>query len=198
VGWPSCWGTRLVKEWLSRRVPFPPSGTRRFTNRHIRRYAIDLEIVLPVRAVQRTLSNPQHPVLRLARSRLRVVALSVLLLLGVASARDSVLSSAYAPVVGDLLEVFQAEETLCPLATYQYDLCFEVRWAGASRLAELVEAVVADYEAAGLRGGGWRAANGVWSVRLAFGDGGYGQLELFLTEVAPGTVNGTFVFHPPR
>jgi len=137
-------------------------------------------------------------VLRLARSRLRVVALSVLLLLGVASARDSVLSSAYAPVVGDLLEVFQAEETLCPLATYQYDLCFEVRWAGASRLAELVEAVVADYEAAGLRGGGGRAANGVWSVRLAFGDGGYGQLELFLTEVAPGTVNGTFVFHPPR
>lgn len=123
--------------------------------------------------------------------------MSLALSLSVASARDSLMASAYGPVVADLLDAFGAEETLCPLATYQHDLCFEVEPAGAAWLAERLAVVVDTYAAADLHSGDWRSANGVWSVSLSF-DGTYGWVELFLTEVGQGSVRGTFVFHEPR
>ncbi len=133
----------------------------------------------------------------LAARWLRSVALSLALSLGVACARDSLMASAYGPVVVDLLGAFGAEETLCPLATYQHDLCFEVEPAGAAWLAGRLAEVVDGYASAGLRSGDWRSANGVWSVTLSFG-GAYGWVELYLTEVGQGSVRGTFVFHEPR
>lgn len=136
---------------------------------------------------------------RAPRRWLLAALMSILLSFSVASARDSLMASAYAPVVADLMEAFQAEETLCPLATYQHDLCFEAKPAGATWLAEQLAAVVADYAPADLRSGDWRSANGVWSVALSFGEGdGYGWVEVFLAETGPGAVRGTFVFHEPR
>ena len=118
--------------------------------------------------------------------------------LGVASAKDSLMASAYAPVVRDLMEAFGAVETLCPLATFQHDVCFEASPAGASQLAEQLAEVVSGYEPADLRVGDWRSANGVWAVTLRFGSGAYGAIDLYLAEVGPGAVRGTFIFHEPR
>lgn len=187
-----------MEEWLSRRVPLPPSGTRRLTIRPISRAALGLEIVIPVRPVQQLVNSLTTLCVRLVGKRALAAALSLMLSLGVASARDSLMSSPYGPVVSDLLKAFTAEETLCPLSTYQHDLCFAVELAGAGYLAERLESVVATYSAANLRSGGWRAANGVWSVTLTFGGGHHGSVELFLTEVGQGSVRGTFVFHEPR
>ncbi len=114
------------------------------------------------------------------------------------SAKDSLMASAYAPVVSDLLAAFHAEEAICSLTTYQHDVCFVVSPAGASGLAEVLTDVAADYAAAELRLGEWRAANGVWAVELTFGSGAYGSVELYLTEVEQGAVRGVFLFHEPR
>lgn len=113
-------------------------------------------------------------------------------------AKDSLMASAYAPVVTDLIEAFHAEEATCPLATYQHDVCFVARPAGASRLAEVLTEVTGQYTSAELRLGPWRSANGVWAVELTFGAGAYGSVELFLTEPEPGAVRGVFIFHGPR
>src|SRR5690606_7127712 len=113
-------------------------------------------------------------------------------------AKDSLMASAYAPVVTDLLAAFHAEESICTLTTYQHDVCFVASPAGASSLAEALTEVADQYAAAELRLGPWRSANGVWAVELTFGSGAYGSVELFLTEPQPGAVRGVFIFHEPR
>jgi len=114
------------------------------------------------------------------------------------TAKDSLMASAYGPVVSDLLAAFHAEEDVCSLTTYQHDVCFVASPSGASALAEALTDVVELYGPAELRTGTWRSANGVWAVELTFGTGAYGSVELFLTELEAGSVRGVFIFHEPR
>lgn len=130
--------------------------------------------------------------------RCLVASLAFVTVSMVASAKDSLMASAYAPVVADLLAAFHAEESVCTLTTYQHDVCFRASPAGASSLAEVLTEVADQYAAAELHLGRWRAANGVWAVELTFGSGAYGSVELFLTEPEPGSVSGVFIFHEPR
>lgn len=125
-----------------------------------------------------------------ARLGIGVVAALLLNSAGVVRAHDGLLASAYGPLSRDLMAIFHAEKTLCHAAIEVPDICFEVSAAGAGQLAELLETVFADYRGAGLRRGAWRSANGVWALELYFGEGVYGRLELFLTEVTRGEVRG--------
>jgi hypothetical protein len=110
-----------------------------------------------------------------------------------AAGKDNLLASPYGPVVVDLLFAFHATEVPCLGPVDISDVCFTANPATAGALAEVLETVVAGYGSAGLRGGEWRAANGVWAVDLVFGDGVYGALEVYLTEVQRAEVHGKVV-----
>lgn len=127
-----------------------------------------------------------------------LLALAIVSVCAFSAAKDSLMASAYGPVVTDLLAAFHAEEDVCSLATYQHDVCFVARPTGAATLAEVLTDVVTLYGPAELRTGTWRSANGVWAVELTFGTGAYGSVELFLTEAEAGSVRGVFIFHEPR
>lgn len=125
-----------------------------------------------------------------ARFATGVMSVVLLASLVFAGAHDGLFASAYGSLSRDLLEVFHAEKTLCHAAIEVPDVCFEVSAAGAGQLAELLETVLVDYRGAGLRRGEWRSENGVWALELYFGEGAYGRLELYLTEIARGEVRG--------
>lgn len=110
-----------------------------------------------------------------------------------AAAKDNLLASPYGSVVADLLFAFHATEVPCLGPVDISDVCFTADPATAGALAEILEKVVAGYSSAGLRGGEWRAANGVWAVNLIFGDGVYGTLEVYLTELQRAEVHGKVV-----
>jgi len=123
-----------------------------------------------------------------------------LLMLGVASltcARDGLFATPYGSLTADLLEAMGAEEVPCYSVVDAPEVGFVVRPAGASYLAEVLEAVTDGYGQAGLSRGAWRAANGVWSVELRFGDGSYGKLEVYLAEVGGAVVHGILVLSGP-
>jgi len=113
------------------------------------------------------------------------------------TARDSLMASPYGSVVADLLRAFHATEDPCLGPVDVSDVCFTVHPATVGGLAEILENVVAGYRSAGLSGGEWRAANGVWAVELLFGDGGYGRLEVYLTELQRAEVRGKVVLRAP-
>lgn len=114
-----------------------------------------------------------------------------------ATAKDNLLASPYGSVVADLLLAFQAAEVPCLGPIDISDVCFTVDPATAGGLAEILENVAAGYASAGLRGGEWRAANGVWALELLFGDGVYGTLEVYLTELQRAQVHGKVVLRTP-
>ncbi len=106
-------------------------------------------------------------------------------------ARDTVSASAYGMLLEDLLEAFYAEIVPCDDgANGVAEVCFLSDTASASYLAERLGEVAESYDYAGLRSGGWRAANGVWTVRLSFPNDLYGQLEVFLAETQDARVKG--------
>lgn len=126
-----------------------------------------------------------------------VVAICLLVSLAVGWAREGLFASAYGPLARDLLRAFHAEETSCLAAIDVPDVCFEVGAAGAGQLAEVLAEVVEEYRPAGLTTGDWRASNGVWAVELWFGEGAYGSVEVFLTEIGRGQVRGMLVLSEP-
>lgn len=106
-------------------------------------------------------------------------------------ARDSIEASPYGNVFADLLGAFHAEGTPCEGATTATsEMCFRSLAVSASYLAERLTEIVEGYEGVGLRSGGWRSANGVWTVSLAFPNSSYGQLEIYLAEVQDNQVRG--------
>lgn len=107
------------------------------------------------------------------------------------------MSSAYGQLTGDLINAFHAEHASCQAATEAPNLCFEVAASGAGQLAEVLDSVVSDYHPAGLQRGAWRSENGVWAVGLYFGNGAQGTLELYLTEVRRGEVQGMLLLRSP-
>lgn len=129
--------------------------------------------------------------------RLAPLLVLALAYLAPVEAKDDLLASPYGPVVADLLFAFHATELQCLGPVDVSDVCFKVDPATAGGLAEVLEAVVAGYRSAGLRGGEWRAANGVWAVDLVFGEGVYGTLEVYLTEKHRATVEGKAVLRTP-
>ena len=114
-----------------------------------------------------------------------------------AGAKDNLLASPYGSVVADLLFAFHATELPCLGPVDLSDVCFTVDPATAGGLAEILEQVVSGYGSAGLRGGEWRAANGVWAVDLVFGTGVYGTLEVYLTELQRAAVQGKVLLRAP-
>lgn len=122
-----------------------------------------------------------------------LAACAALVVTASTAAKDSILASAYGPVVNDLLFAFHATEEPCVGAVDMSDLCFSVTPATAGALAESLELVVAGYGSAGLQRGEWRAANGVWAVELVFGGGAYGTVEVYLTETELATVRGKVI-----
>lgn len=128
----------------------------------------------------------------------RAAVLLVLVLSSVTGhAKDNLLASPYGSVVADLLFAFHATEVPCLGPVDMSDVCFTVDPATAGGLAEILEVVIAGYESAGLRGSEWRAANGVWAVDLRFGDGLYGTLEVYLTELQRAEVHGKVLLREP-
>lgn len=123
--------------------------------------------------------------------------LAVVIAAGMAGAKDNLLASPYGSVVADLLFAFHATELPCLGPVDLSDVCFTVDPATAGGLAEILEQVVSGYGSAGLRGGEWRAANGVWAVDLVFGTGVYGTLEVYLTELQRAAVQGKVLLRTP-
>jgi len=111
-------------------------------------------------------------------------------------AGDAIDASPFATVVSDLLVAFHASETPCEDVSEADEVCFVVAAAGASYLAERLEEVAAGYDQAGLAIGEWRAANGVWAVRLTFGDARKGVIEVYLAEVRDAAVRGVIRYLP--
>src|SRR5690606_5511669 len=128
----------------------------------------------------------------------RVIMLLAVVIAGaLAGAKDNLLASPYGSVVADLLFAFHATELPCLGPVDLSDVCFTVDPATAGGLAEILEQVVSGYGSAGLRGGEWRAANGVWAVDLVFGTGVYGTLEVYLTELQRAAVQGKVLLRAP-
>ena len=128
----------------------------------------------------------------------RVIMLLAVVIAGaLAGAKDNLLASPYGSVVADLLFAFHATELPCLGPVDLSDVCFTVDPATAGGLAEILEQVVSGYGSAGLRGGEWRAANGVWAVDLVFGIGVYGTLEVYLTELQRAAVQGKVLLRTP-
>lgn len=126
-----------------------------------------------------------------------IMLLAVVIAAGMAGAKDNLLASPYGSVVADLLFAFHATELPCLGPVDLSDVCFTVDPATAGGLAEILEQVVSGYGSAGLRGGEWRAANGVWAVDLVFGTGVYGTLEVYLTELQRAAVQGKVLLRTP-
>lgn len=106
-------------------------------------------------------------------------------------ARDTLHASAYGLVLDDLLVAFYADIVPCDDgANGVPEICFLTETVGAAFLAERLSDVVSDYRSAGLSSGGWRSANGVWTVTLSFANYPYGLLEVYLAETPDNCVKG--------
>ncbi len=116
-----------------------------------------------------------------------------------ALARDTIEASPYANVFEDLLVAFHAEDSPCEGgAGGMAEACFKAHLVSASYLAERLTEIVESYESVGLKSGGWRSANGVWTVALTFPNSSYGQLEIYLAEGQDKLVKGMFRLVDPR
>lgn len=126
--------------------------------------------------------------------------LCALLFLGaVATARDSIEASPYGNVFTDLIAAFHAERVPCEgVATGVAEVCFRAETVSASYLAEKLTEIVNAYDSVGLSSGGWRSANGVWTVALALPNNKFGQLEIYLAEVPENLVKGVVRLVSPR
>lgn len=125
------------------------------------------------------------------RALLHYSLTAVLLLVPVGAARDSIEAGPFGMVLSDLLTVFHAEEVPCEDGANEApEVCFIATSVGASYLAERLSELVDGYHSAGLRGGSWRSANGVWAVSLSFENRGYGKLEIYLAEAPDNCVRG--------
>ena len=114
-------------------------------------------------------------------------------------ARDSIEVSPFGNVFTDLLEAFHADGTPCEGATTDMDeVCFRSHAVSVSYLAERLTEIVEGYDALGLKSGGWRSANGVWTVSLAFPNSSHGLLEVYLAEAPDNLVKGVIRLVPPR
>jgi len=125
------------------------------------------------------------------RTVLTLLLTGLLALPFVGFARDGIEASPYGNVFTDLMDAFHAEGTPCEGATTgMSEVCFKALAVSASYLAERLTEIVDGYEGVGLRSGGWRSANGVWTVALALPNSSYGQLEIYLAEVSDNQVRG--------
>ena len=125
------------------------------------------------------------------RTSLTLILCGILLLAPAGLARDSIEASPYGNVFADLLEAFYAVGAPCEGATAAMaEVCFSSVAVSASYLAERLTEIVEGYNALGLKSAGWRSANGVWTVSLAFPNSSYGQLEVYLAEAPDSQVKG--------
>lgn len=116
---------------------------------------------------------------------------AVCLIAPAAAARDTIEASPYGMILDDLLGAFYADVVPCDDgSTGNAEVCFRAETVGASYLAERLTEVVAGYGSAGLRSDGWRSANGVWTVNLAFVNERHGRLEVYLAEAPDNCVRG--------
>lgn len=124
------------------------------------------------------------------------VATAALLLTGAAHAIGG---SPYGWVVEALLEGFRAEPIACEVAVpVPWPSCFAAEPARAALLAEWFESFVEGHPGV-IERGAWSSANGAHRVTLAFQDGAWGLLELWLIESPGQRVEGRFEFLPaPR
>ena len=128
-----------------------------------------------------------------------LLTVCLLLLVPVGLARDSIEVSPFANVFTDLLEAFHAEGTPCEGATTgMAEVCFRSQAVSASYLAERLTEIVAGYDAVGLKSGGWRSANGVWTVSLLLPNSSYGHLEIYLADAPDNHVKGVIRLVDPR
>lgn len=133
------------------------------------------------------------------RTLLTSLFCALLLVAPAAFARDSIEASPYGNLFTDLLEAFHAVGAPCEgVATEAAEVCFRSQAVSASYLAERLSEIVQGYDSVGLQSGGWRAANGVWTVSLALPNRAYGYLEIFLAEATDNVVNGVIRLVPPR
>ncbi len=133
------------------------------------------------------------------RTLLTLILCGLLQFAPAALARDTIEASPYANVLSDLLEAFHAEDSPCEGgAGGTAEACFHAHLVSASYLAERLTEIVESYEGVGLRSGGWRSANGVWTVALSFPNSSYGHLELYLAEGQDKLVKGMFRLVDPR
>lgn len=115
----------------------------------------------------------------------------VLLLTPMTHARDSIDATPFGPVLTDLMAAFHAQSVPCEgVATTEAEVCFESRAVGASYLAERLVEILEAYESIGLTNGGWRSANGVWTVSLKLPNNSFGRLEIYLAETTSSMVKG--------
>jgi hypothetical protein len=130
----------------------------------------------------------------------RILLLCALLSLGAfAAARDSIEASPYGNVFADLIAAFHAERVPCEgVATGIAEVCFRAETVSASYLAERLSEIVNAYDSVGLSSGGWRSANGVWTVALTLPNDRFGQLEIYLAEVPENLVKGVVRLVSPR
>ena len=89
------------------------------------------------------------------------------------------------------MQAFHARQVPCEgVATTEAEVCFEAHAVGASYLAERLEELIETYHPIGLANGGWRSANGVWTVSLKLPNSSYGQLHIYLAETSGSMVKG--------
>lgn len=133
------------------------------------------------------------------RTLLSLLLVCLLQLVPVGLARDTIEVSPYGNVFTDLLAAFHADGIPCEGATTgMAEVCFHSHAVSASYLAERLTEIVAGYDAVGLKSGGWRSANGVWTVSLLLPNSSHGHLEIYLAEAPDNLVKGVIRLVDPR